>query len=215
MSLKRLFDFYVSLFGLLILSPFLLLCALLIKIFDSGPIFFVQERVGLDGRPFQIFKFRTMRVNNEGSSITVGDDQRITPIGLWLRKFKIDELPQLWNVLRDEMSFVGPRPEVHRYVQMYTAQQAEVLHLKPGITDLASFAFFNESDLLASAPNPEAFYIQEVMSEKIRINLAYADRANFFVDLLLIAATVLRALGIKINLFRWLDVRPPLLRVQA
>ncbi len=213
--LKRLFDFSVSLFGLIFFSPFLLVCAFLIRILDPGPVLFVQERIGLDGVPFRMLKFRTMRVGVSGASITVGGDQRITSIGRFLRKFKFDELPQLWNVLRGDMSFVGPRPEVRKYVEMYTDQQALVLHLKPGITDLASFAFFDESDLLASAPNPEAFYIKDVMPEKIRINLAYADRANFFVDLVLIAATVLRALGIKMNLFRWLDVRPPLLRVQA
>ncbi len=215
MILKRLFDFWVSFFGLVLLSPFLLLCALLVKAFDRGPVFFVQERVGYNGESFRMFKFRTMRVNNSGSAITIGSDQRITSIGRVLRRFKIDELPQLWNVLRGEMSFVGPRPEVRKYVEMYNSKQLEVLLLKPGITDLASFAFFDESDLLASAPNPEAFYIQEVMPEKIRINLEYADRANFFVDLYLILATVLRSVGIKFNLFRRLDVRPPLLRIQA
>lgn len=215
MTFKRLFDFYISFFGLIVLSPFLFLCALAIKIFDHGPVFFAQERVGLNGRAFRMLKFRTMRVHSEGASITVGGDDRITGIGRILRRFKIDELPQLWNVLRDEMSFVGPRPEIRKYVELYKPKQLEVLQLKPGITDLAAFAFFDESDLLASAANPETYYIQEVMPEKIRINLEYAERANFFIDLALIFATVLRSLGIKFNLFRWLDVRPPLMRVQA
>lgn len=215
MMLKRLFDFYMSLFGLILLSPFLLVCAILLKVFDRGPVLFIQERIGKNGRAFNILKFRTMRINNDTNAITIGDDKRITKIGKFLRKFKIDELPQLWNVLRGEMSFVGPRPEIRKYVEMYDSNQAVVMSLKPGITDLASFAFFDEADLLASAANPEAFYVKEVMPEKIRINLEYADRANFFLDIYLIVATVLRALGIRTNLFRQLDIRPPLVRIQA
>lgn len=215
MMLKRLFDFYMSLFGLILLSPFLLVCAILLKVFDRGPVLFIQERIGKNGRAFKILKFRTMRINNDTNAITIGDDKRITKIGKFLRRFKIDELPQLWNVLRGEMSFVGPRPEIRKYVEMYDSNQAVVMSLKPGITDLASFAFFDEADLLASAANPEAFYVKEVMPEKIRINLEYADRANFFLDIYLIVATVLRALGIRTNLFRQLDIRPPLVRIQA
>lgn len=215
MILKRLFDFTVSGIGLIALSPFLFLCALVIKALDPGPVFFVQERIGQGGVPFRMLKFRTMVVNNSGSSITVGADRRITKLGRFLRKFKIDELPQLINVLKGEMSFVGPRPELQKYVALYSPDEKAVLRLKPGITDLASFAFFDESELLAQAPDPEQFYIQTVMTEKIRINLAYAERANFMVDIVLISATVLRATGLRFDLFRWLNVPPPLLKVQA
>jgi lipopolysaccharide/colanic/teichoic acid biosynthesis glycosyltransferase len=169
--------------------------------------------VGQHGRPFLMYKFRTMRVQNSGPSITVGRDQRITRVGKWLRKTKFDELPQLWNVVKGEMSFVGPRPEVDTYVSRYSEEQLRVLDLKPGITDPASLAMYNESELLAQARNPEEFYTSQLMVEKIRMNLEYAAKANFLTDLLVILATVLRPLGIKLNVFAWLRLRPAQFKV--
>lgn len=209
--MKRAFDLILSLVGLLVLSPLLLLCVLLIRVSDWGPAIFVQRRVGRGGREFKMYKFRTMVVNAEaqGGQITVGADKRVTAIGSFLRRTKIDELPQLWNVFLGQMSFVGPRPEVKKYVDLYSLNQREVLKLKPGITDLASFAFFNESELLGQATEPEVYYLNVLMREKIRINLEYAAKANFLTDLLLIMATVLRSIGWRADLFTYFKIRPP------
>ncbi|MGE4130479.1 MAG: sugar transferase [Bdellovibrionales bacterium] len=207
--MKRIFDLALAIFGLILLSPVFLVVALLVAITDGFPILFRQTRVGKGARPFEILKFRTMRRANEGAAITVAGDNRITSIGRILRATKLDELPQLWNVVKGQMSFVGPRPEVPRYVELYSPEERQVLQLKPGITDLASFAFFDESELLAKAADPEAFYRQVVIPEKIRLNLAYAEKANPLLDLFLIVATVLRALKLKMDLFAWLKVRPP------
>lgn len=212
--MKRLFDLVFSFFGLLLLLPFLVFVALFIWLEDRGPVFFIQRRVGLEGFPFRMFKFRSMRVGGEGLAITVGQDSRITRVGRFLRATKLDEFPQLWNVLRGEMSFVGPRPEVERYTALYTDSQRRVLMLKPGITDPASLAMFDEAALLSEAPNPEDFYILEVMPEKIRVNLEYASRANFFTDLLLIIATVVRAVGWNIDVFSLLKLEPVSLRAK-
>jgi lipopolysaccharide/colanic/teichoic acid biosynthesis glycosyltransferase len=209
--MKRGLDIALAAFGLVILSPILLVIAVLVKAFDFGPVFFVQERVGRGGRNFRMLKFRSMVVNAEsqGGQITASGDKRITRLGYLLRRTKADELPQLWNVLRGEMSFVGPRPEVRSYVDLYTSEQCKVLELCPGITDLASFAFFNESDLLAAAPDPERLYRNYLIPEKIRINMAYAAQAGMFSDLLLIVGTVLRSFGLKLNLFAFFSVEPP------
>ena len=195
--MKRALDLILSLVGLIALSPALFLVMILIRLSDGGPALFVQRRVGRGGREFNMFKFRTMIVNAEskGAQITVGNDQRVTAMGSLLRKTKFDELPQLWNVLLGQMSFVGPRPEVKKYVDLYSLSHREVLKLKPGITDLASFAFFNESELLGQAKDAEVFYLNVLMPEKIRINLEYARQANLATDLWLITATVLRSLG--------------------
>lgn len=190
---KRLFDLFWSLLGLAVLWPLFLLIALLIKLEDGGPVFFRQERVGYKGHPFHIWKFRTMVVDAEkrGKLLTVGRDPRITRVGYWLRRFKIDELPQLINVTLGQMSLVGPRPEVPQYVALYTPEQREVLELVPGITDPASIAYRHENDLLACSPDPERTYIEEIMPEKIRLNLEYARRATIWTDLVVILQTII------------------------
>ena len=215
--MKRVFDVTLALFGLIVLTPVLILIAGLVRLIDGAPVLFCQMRVGLNGEPFEMLKFRTMVVDAEtkGRSITVGRDSRITRLGSVLRKTKLDELPQLMNVLVGDMSFVGPRPEVGRYVERYSPSERDVLKLRPGITDLASFAFFNESDLLSEKSDPEAFYVSVIMPEKIRINLEYAAHSTLWTDLLVIIATVLKALGLKPNLFLWLGIRPPRLGATA
>jgi lipopolysaccharide/colanic/teichoic acid biosynthesis glycosyltransferase len=189
---KRAFDVFWSALGLAVLSPLLALVALAVKLEDGGPIFFRQVRIGRGGRPFRIWKFRTMVVDAErqGRSITVGQDPRITRIGGRLRDTKLDEIPQLLNVLMGEMSLVGPRPEVPRYVELYSEAQRAILALRPGITDLASIKYRNESDLLAQATDPDETYVQVLLPDKIRINLAYASRAGIWLDFLVILATL-------------------------
>lgn len=202
--MKRAMDILLSVFGLVLLSPLLLALSVI-----AG--FYIQERIGRHGRPFRMLKFRTMVKNAEkmGMAITVDGDARITSLGRILRKTKLDELPQLWNVLKGEMSFVGPRPEVAKYVDLYSPDQRLVLELRPGITDLASIGYFNESEMLKGSPDPETFYTGHIMPDKIRINLEYAGKAGPVVDLLLIIFTVLRPFGVKPNLFAWLDIAPP------
>lgn len=189
---KRAFDLFWSVLGLVVLSPLLLLVALLVKAEDGGPVFFRQVRVGRGGRPFRIWKFRTMVVDAEhrGRALTVGADTRITRIGRHLRSTKLDEFPQLLNVVAGEMSLVGPRPEVPRYVERYTEAQRAILGLRPGITDLASIKYRHESELLGQAEDPEAIYVNEVLPDKIRINLAYAAKAGVGSDFLVILATL-------------------------
>jgi lipopolysaccharide/colanic/teichoic acid biosynthesis glycosyltransferase len=198
---------------LVVLSPVLLVLAILVKMSDGGPVLFCQERVGKAGRRFSILKFRSMVTNAEhlGPGITKDGDPRITRIGRFLRKSKLDELPQLWNVLRGEMSFVGPRPEIPYYVEKYTTEQKKVLAFQPGITDLATLEFRNEEELLSKAlsrakPNAEAakpsanemeeFYIKFCVPRKIQLNLDYARRASVWEDTKLILRTVW-ALGVK------------------
>jgi len=194
---KRLFDIVASAIGLLVLWPVFLVIAVLIKLEDGGPVFYRQERIGYKGRPFKIWKFRTMVVNADklGKPLTVGRDPRITRVGYWLRKFKLDELPQLLNVLLGEMSLVGPRPEVPQYVALYTPEQRKVLDLVPGITDPASIKFANEAELLAEASNPEKFYIEHIMPTKIRLNMEYASHATLWSDILVILKTLVRIVG--------------------
>lgn len=188
---KRAFDLLLSALGLLLLAPVLLLLALWVKLDSPGPVFFRQERVGRFGRPFFIHKFRTMRVDNAGLQITVGVDPRITRAGRVLRAAKLDELPQLWDVLRGAMSLVGPRPEVPRYVALYPPQLREiVLSVRPGITDPASLSFRNESELLAAAADPEREYVEVVMPTKLRLAAAYVRRATLRSDLRVILATL-------------------------
>lgn len=191
---KRAFDLFWTILGLPLLLPLFGLIAVLIKLEDGGPVFFRQERVGYKGRRFRIWKFRTMVVDAEkqGLLLTVGDDPRITRVGAWLRRLKLDELPQLFNVLAGEMSLVGPRPEVPAYVAYYTPEQRQVLNLMPGITDPASIQYRNESERLACAPNAEQTYIEQVMPEKIRMNLEYAQRATLWSDFLVILQTLAR-----------------------
>jgi len=189
---KRAFDLFWSILGLVVLSPLLVLAALLVKLEDRGPVFFRQVRIGRGGLPFRIWKFRTMVVDAErqGRAITVGRDPRITRMGAWLRDTKLDELPQLLNVVAGDMSLVGPRPEVPRYVELYSEAQRAILALRPGITDLASIKYRHESELLAQAENPDETYVRVLLPDKLRINLAYAARADVWSDFLVILATL-------------------------
>ena len=190
---KRVMDIAISAAALCVLWPVFLLIALAIVIDDPGPVFYRQVRVGRGGRPFRIFKFRTMVVDadKKGLSITVGRDSRITRVGAFLRKTKLDELAQLLNVLCGQMSFVGPRPEVPRYVELYTPYQRQVLLVRPGITDYASIAYRNENDLLAGADDPEKMYIETIIPDKIELNMKYLREISPLADLRLILKTVI------------------------
>ena len=189
---KRLFDLVAASIGLLALSPLFLVVAIAIRRSSPGPVFFRQARVGRHGEPFSMFKFRTMRPDAErvGGQLTVGADPRITPIGHTLRKYKLDELPQLINVVLGDMSLVGPRPEVPRYVALYDERQRRVLDVRPGITDPASIAYRNENALLAAAADPEATYVAEVMPAKLEINLGYLERRSLLRDVGVILQTL-------------------------
>jgi len=190
--LKRLFDFVLSLLGLVLLFPLGVVVASIIKLSDRGPVLYAQTRIGQFGGPFRIWKFRTMVVNADklGLQVTRDQDPRITPIGRFLRKTKLDELPQLWNVFVGDMTFVGPRPEVPKYVALYNPDQREILQLKPGITDLASIMFRDEEELLRQAPNVEEFYISYCIPKKIELNRAYAAKASLVQDLGIILRTL-------------------------
>jgi len=188
---KRTFDLTLAGIGAVVAAPVLLLIAGVVALEDSGPVFYGQRRVGRNGRPFRMWKFRTMYPDaDKHGLLTVDGVSRVTPTGRWLRRWKLDELPQLWNVLRGEMSLVGPRPEVELYVNKYSPEQRQVLELVPGITDPASITYRNESALLAEAGDPEQYYVQTLMPEKIRLNLEYASRASVFSDLRLVLRTI-------------------------
>ncbi len=188
---KRLFDICASIGGLLVLALPFCMVAIIIKLTSKGPVYFRQERVGKNGKTFRIYKFRTMTVNAEaqGMQITVGADRRITKIGQILRKTKVDELPQLINVLKGEMSFVGPRPEVPRYVELYSDYQKNILKIKPGITELASIVYRDENEVLAQSEDPEKTYIEEIMPKKIELNMEYMQKMSFWYDIKLIFKT--------------------------
>lgn len=190
--LKRIFDLFCSSIGIIFISPLFLLIAVWIKLDSPGSILFKQVRVGRFGKEFQIYKFRTMVVNAEqlGAQITTAGDQRITRSGKFLRQYKLDELPQLFNVWKGEMSLVGPRPEVPKYVALYTPEQRQVLNVRPGITDLASIQFRHESELLAASPNPEEFYVQDIMPKKLELNQNYIHKANLSFDFYIILQTL-------------------------
>ena len=190
--MKRLFDIITSACGLFLFSPLLLCVAIWIKLDSKGPVFIRQVRVGRYNKDFRIFKFRSMKVSNDkGSLITIGNrDPRITRSGYFIRKFKIDELPQLINVLVGDMSLVGPRPEVRHYVNYWTPEQMHVLDVLPGITDPASIKYRNENELLAKAENPEDYYINVIMQEKIKLYLEYVDTRTFWGDIRLIFMTI-------------------------
>lgn len=192
--MKRLFDVGCCVLGLIVLAPILLLIALLIRTDSKGPILYVQERIGLNGRPFYIFKFRTMVMDADKKGLLTvgGKDPRVTRIGYSLRRYKLDELPQLFNVLKGDMSLVGPRPEVKKYVDLYSSSQREVLTVKPGITDYASIVFVDENDILAKSADPEQAYIQEIMPAKLALNRKYIDEKGLLTDLRIIVKTLLR-----------------------
>jgi len=193
---KRMFDIVVAALGLIVLSPIFVVVAILIRLDSRGSIFFRQERVGKGLRPFSIYKFRTMRMDADrhGGQITVGEDPRITRVGRVLRKAKLDELPQLVNVLKGEMSFVGPRPEVPRYVEMFRDDYEQILAIRPGITDLASLRYRNESTLLGQSSDPEQEYITHVLPDKLKLSHEYLQKSSLLFDLTLIFKTLLKLL---------------------
>lgn len=189
--MKRLFDITASGLGLLVLSPLFLVLALWIKLDSPGPVFYRQVRVGRGNKDFRLFKFRSMRVGSDKKGlITVGGhDPRVTRSGYYIRKYKLDELPQLINVFIGDMSLVGPRPEVRKYVDLYTPEQLRVLDVRPGITDMASIRYRNENELLEQAADPEQYYRDVVMQDKLRINLEYIADHSFIKDLKIIFMT--------------------------
>ena len=190
--MKRTFDIVSCTLAVLLLFPFGLLIALCIVCGSKGGVFYRQTRVGKDGKDFKLLKFRTMRPNadRQGLLITVGNDQRITRIGKFLRKYKIDELPQLLNIIKGDMSVVGPRPEVRRYVDLYDERQRRVLTVRPGLTDYASLKYISESELLAKSNDPEKTYIEEIMPAKLELNLQYIDNQSLKEDFKLIFQTL-------------------------
>lgn len=189
--MKRIFDIVFSLVGIIILLPVFAIISLFIALDSKGGILYRQERSGKGGRIFKVLKFRTMRPDSfSKGALTVGSrDSRITNIGFYLRKYKLDELPQLFNVLKGDMSFVGPRPEVKKYTDLYDQRQIRVLSVRPGITDYASIRFRNENDLLAESSDPEKLYIDKIMPDKLDLNLKYIDDNNLFKDVKIILDT--------------------------
>lgn len=189
--MKRIFDVTASGLGLLLLSPLFLIVAIWIRLDSPGPVFYRQTRVGRYNKDFRLLKFRSMRVGSDKKGlITVGGrDPRVTRSGYWIRKYKLDELPQLINVFKGDMSLVGPRPEVRKYVDLYTPEQLHVLDVRPGITDMASIRYRNENELLEQAADPEQFYRDTVMQDKLRINLEYVSDHSFFKDIRIILMT--------------------------
>jgi len=195
--MTRIFDVFASILGLIVLSPLFLIIAICIKLDSRGPVYYKQSRVGKNNKDFMLYKFRSMGMGSDrkGLLITVGnDDARITKMGSFLRQYKIDELPQLINVLLGDMSLVGPRPEVRRYVDMYSQNQMEVLRVRPGITDVASIEFSDENELLKKQSNPEAFYINEVMPKKLELNLQYLENRTLLSDIKVILDTIFKIL---------------------
>lgn len=191
--LKRLFDLFFSVLGLIILSPLLFIISLFILVDSKGRVIFIQQRVGKNNKNFSLFKFRTMAPNSDKSGLlTIGNrDRRITNVGKWLRKYKLDELPQLLNIFIGDMSFVGPRPEVRKYVDLYNYGQLKVLAIKPGLTDYASLKYINEGEILASYSDPEKAYIDKIMPEKLTLNLQYIKEQSFLTDIKILAKTVI------------------------
>ncbi len=191
MIIKYLFDRIVSLLGLVCLSPLLLIVAILIKVkMPGGPVLFTQQRVGRQGSLFTIYKFRSMVVDHGGSSVSVAGESRITPLGATLRKYKLDELPELWNVLIGDMSFVGPRPDVPGYADRLTGDDREVLQLRPGITGPASLKYRHEEELLAAVDNPQQYNDEVIFPDKVRLNRHYLHNYSFWTDIKIILATV-------------------------
>ena len=191
---KRLFDIVSSGIGLLCLAPVFVVMAIWIKLDSRGPVFYRQTRVGRYGRDFRIFKFRSMRVGSDkGRQITVGErDPRITRSGYFIRRYKIDELPQLINVFLGDMSVVGPRPEVRKYVDLYSEEQRKVFQVRPGITDLASIKYRNENELLSQVDDPDTYYIDVIMPDKLTINLEYIHHQSFMGDIKIIFNTLFK-----------------------
>ena len=191
MIIKYVFDRTAAFFGLILLLPILIICSIIIAIkMPNGPIIFKQKRVGQYGRLFTMYKFRTMENNHHGSSISIAGENRITPIGAFLRKYKIDELPELWNVLIGDMSLVGPRPDVPGYADVLEGKNREILKLKPGITGPASLKYRNEENILAQQDNPQKYNDEVIYPDKVRINLEYLHQWSFWNDLVIIYKTI-------------------------
>ncbi|MDP3644908.1 MAG: sugar transferase [Bacteroidota bacterium] len=190
MITKRIFDILASLSGLLILAPVFLAIAILIKVRMPGPVFFIQNRVGQNARLFKMVKFRTMQIGFVGSSVSVKGESRITPLGARLRKYKLDELPELWNVLKGGMSLVGPRPDVPGYADKLTGNDRLILNLRPGITGLASLKYNDEEELLALQDDPVRFNDEVIFPDKVRINLKYLEKQSLWLDLRIIFCTI-------------------------
>ncbi len=193
----RFFDILFSFFGMIFLMPFFIVIYLMVRLESHGGGIYHQTRVGLNGRLFSLYKFRTMRIGSDAKGlITIGGrDPRITRVGYYLRKYKIDELPQLWNVFKGDMSFVGPRPEVEKYVNMYTEEQRKVLSVRPGITDYASIEYVDENEILSKAEDPDKTYVEEIMPDKIRYNMKYINNrtvGEYFKIIFLTAFKIIR-----------------------
>jgi len=196
--MKRLFDFLFSIVVLILFIPLGIILSLCIIIDSRGGVFYKQERVGKDGTLFHLLKFRSMYVNSAvKGTLTVGDDTRITRVGSLIRKVKLDEFPQFWNVIVGQMSVVGPRPEVKEFVDLYSDSQREILRVKPGITDEASLAYFDENKMLSNSSNPKLTYIEEIMPRKIEINLKYISEKSWYSDGIVILKTIFRVFGIR------------------
>lgn len=190
--MKRIFDIIASGCGLIVLSPIFIVIAIWVKLDSKGPVFYRQIRVGKDNKDFKLFKFRSMKIgaDREGLITVGGRDPRVTRSGYYIRKYKLDELPQLINVFIGDMSVVGPRPEVRKYVDLYAPEQMRVLSVRPGITDLASIRYRNENELLETVDDPEIYYREVIMQDKLKINLEYVDNHSFWGDIKLIFATL-------------------------
>lgn len=197
--IKRLFDIFFSALAVLIFLPFGLILAVIIALESKGGVFYKQERIGQFGKSFQLLKFRSMKQNaDKAGLLTVGmHDNRITKSGKFIRKYKLDEMPQFINVLKGEMSIVGPRPEVKKYVDLYSEEQRKILHVKPGITDYASLEYFNENKILGGSDNPERTYIEQILPDKLIINKKYINKPNLLTDFKIIGLTILKMTGLK------------------
>jgi lipopolysaccharide/colanic/teichoic acid biosynthesis glycosyltransferase len=206
--MKRLFDILFSLVGLSLLAIPFAVIGPAIKLSSRGPVFYRQQRIGRGGKPFWLYKFRTMYVGEGGSLVTVRGDPRITPVGRILRRWKLDELPQLWNVLLGEMSVIGPRPEVERYVSHYTPEQRRLLEQTPGLAGLSQLVYPTEADMLRHCVNPEEFYIRQLMPKKLAVDLQYQTSRTFWSDLKLLLEMVLLILGRSYRVDRDFSVVP-------
>jgi len=193
---KRVFDVLSSLVVIILFSPLLIILAIWIAVDSRGGVFYKQIRIGKNGKPFNLLKFRSMRPDADKSGqLTIGDDNRITKVGRFIRNYKLDELPQLFNILKGEMSVVGPRPEVPKYVDLYSDKQKKVLSALPGLTDYASLKYLDEQKVLGAAENPEKTYIEEVMPAKLQLNLKYIEERSFLVDIQLIFKTIAKIIS--------------------
>jgi lipopolysaccharide/colanic/teichoic acid biosynthesis glycosyltransferase len=194
--IKRVFDATFAAIGLALLAPALMVLAIAVRLSSSGPVYYRGLRIGLNGKLFRIAKFRTMVANAEalGGLCTSSEDPRITPVGRWLRKYKLDELPQLFNVLKGDMSFVGPRPEAQEYTDLFNEEEKQILSVRPGITDWATFSNSDEEAILAGSPDPERTYLEDIRPEKIRLQLKYVRERNLWIDFKILLATVILVL---------------------